>query len=104
MTGTFQGPPCHTIFQDQFCEAEYDILYIIFNIQEHCCDSLKMVRAIPQTIACHVYKVEAAVLLQPLDHLIYQILPVGEVEQSKLGVNCEWNGSVFPQPERQIVR
>ena len=60
-----------------------------------------MVRVIPQTTSRHVYKVEAAVLLQPLDRLVQQILLVG-VELSKLGVNCEWNGSVFPQPEHQI--
>ena len=60
-----------------------------------------MVRAIYQTLARHVFKLEAAVLLQPLDRLVQQILLVG-VELSKLGVYCEWNDSVFPQPERQI--
>ena len=57
---------------------------------------------IPQTMTRHVYKVEAAVLLQPLDRLVYQILLIREVKLSKLGVNCEWNNSVFPQPEHQM--
>ena len=56
---------------------------------------------IPPTLARHVFKLEAAVLLQPLDRLVQQILLVG-VELSKLGVNCEWNGSVFPQAEHQM--
>ena len=61
-----------------------------------------MVRVIPQTTSRHVYKVEAAVLLQPLDYLVYQILLVGKVELSKSGVNCEWNDTVSPQPEHQM--
>ena len=62
-----------------------------------------MVRVIPQTIARHVYKVEAAVLLQPLDRLVYQILPVGEAELSEVGVKCEWNYSFLPQPDHQMI-
>ena len=63
-----------------------------------------MVRVILQTLTRHVYKVEAAVLLQPLHRLVQQILPVGEAELSKVEVKCEWNDSFFPQPEHQILK